>query len=40
MFWNDKITATCNKYSFGAKFVVGLTYIVKEINTKVKKYFR
>ena len=40
MSWADKITATCYKYSFGAKFVVVLKYMVKEINTKVKKYFR
>ena len=36
----DKITATCYKYSFDAKFVVVLKYMVKEINTKAKKCFR
>ena len=35
----NKITAICYKYSFGAKFVVVLKYMVKGINTKVKKYF-
>ena len=38
-FGTNKITATCYKYSFGAKFVVVLKYMVKKINTKVKKYF-
>ena len=40
MSWGNKITATCYKYSFGAQFVVVLKYMVKEINTKVEKYFR
>ena len=40
MSWADKITATCYKCSFGAQFVVVLKYMVKEINTKVKRYFR
>ena len=34
----NKITATYYKHSFGAKFVVVLKYMVKEINTKAKKY--
>ena len=40
MSWADKITATCYEYPFGAQFVVVLKYMVKEINTKVKRYFR